>query len=435
MKRGKWVMGCMTAGLLCPTVLQAQGGSWADNVKSLHSVLDQLYREMLPMCSQLIGVGRSIAGFAALFYIAARVWRHIANSEPIDFYPLFRPFVIGFAVIIFPSVIAMINGVMNPTVTATNGMVNNSDKAVAALLKKKEAAVKSSDIYQMYMGGVNLSTGEKHTDKWYKYTHPEDPNRENESWYEGIGNDVLFAMDKAGYMFRNAIKEAIAEILQLLFAAVSLCINTMRTFNLLVLAILGPLVFGLSVFDGFQHTLKHWLARYINVFLWLPIANLFGAIIGKIQENMLKIDIAQIGQAGDTFFSRTDAGYLIFLIIGIFGYTTVPSIANYVMWVGGGDALNSKVTGAAAGAVAGAVSGGTRAAGAAAGMAGSAIHAGVGQMGMGMMQLGEAPGEVAGGYQSGGGSDGSSGWSKAGRAAGQAGNYMRDKLSGNHKIS
>lgn len=74
----------------------------------------------------------------------------------------------------------------------------------------------------------------------------------------------------------------------------------MRTFNLIILAILGPLVFGLSVVDGFGHTLKHWLARYINVFLWLPVANIFGAVIGKIQENMLVIDLQQVNSNGDT---------------------------------------------------------------------------------------------------------------------------------------
>ena len=38
---------------------------------------------------------------------------------------------IGFAIIIFPSVIAMINGVMQPTVTATSAMVTDADKAIA----------------------------------------------------------------------------------------------------------------------------------------------------------------------------------------------------------------------------------------------------------------------------------------------------------------
>ena len=72
-------------------------------VDNLHQLLENIYDQMMPLCSELIGVGRSIAGFAATWYIAYRVWRHIANAEPIDFYPLFRPFVIGFCILIFPS--------------------------------------------------------------------------------------------------------------------------------------------------------------------------------------------------------------------------------------------------------------------------------------------------------------------------------------------
>jgi len=324
--------------LFLPAMLFAQNGL-GDDIKGLHSVLDQLYKELIPLCSQLIGVGRGIAGFAAMWYIAYRVWGHLARAEPIDFYPLFRPFVIGLAIIIFPSVIGLINGVMQPTVTGTAAMVGHSDDAIAALLKQKEAAIKQTDAWQMYLG----ETGNGDRDKWYKYTHPnQDP--ENENLLDGIGNDIKFAMAKASYNFRNSIKEWMSEVLQVLFAAASLCINTIRTFNLIILAILGPLAFGLSVFDGFQHTIRHWLARYINVFLWLPIANIFGALIGKIQENMLKIDLTQINQNGDTFFSRTDMGYLVFLIIGIIGYFTVPSIANQILWVGGGDGITSKAT-------------------------------------------------------------------------------------------
>jgi conjugative transposon TraJ protein len=135
-----------------------------------------------------------------------------------------------------------------------------------------------------------------------------------------------------------------SEVLKLLYEAASLCIDTIRTFNLVVLAILGPLVFGIAVFDGFHHTFTAWLARYINIFLWLPVANIFGAITGKIQEKMIALDIQQVQDAGDTFFSSTDTAYLIFLIIGIVGYFTVPSVANYIVHAGGGNGLLYKVT-------------------------------------------------------------------------------------------
>jgi hypothetical protein len=111
---------------------------------------------------------------------------------------------------------------------------------------------------------------------------------------------------------------------------------------------LGPLCFGLSVFDGFQHTLKQWLARYVNVFMWLPVANIFGAIIAKIQANMILA--TQTGNLPGNSFGNTNTGYLIFLVIGIVGYFAVPGIANYIMNVGG-HALFSKTSALASMAV------------------------------------------------------------------------------------
>ncbi len=336
MKRSKAAL-FAAAGIVLPIAVHAQG--LANDMNSLHSVLDQLYDEMMPLCNNLLGVGQGIAGFGAIWYIASRVWRHIASAEPIDFYPLFRPFVIGFCIIIFPSVLDIINGVMKPTVTATASMVESSNRAIEVLLQKKEEAIKTTDAWQMYIG----EDGSGDRDKWYKYTH-DDASPSGEGIMEGIGNDVKFAMSKASFNFRNSVKEWMSEVLLVLFEAASLCIDTLRTFQLIVLSILGPLVFGISVFDGFQHTITVWLARYINIYLWLPVANIFGSIIGKIQEKMLQLDIGQVNDYGDTFFSKTDMAYLVFMIIGIVGYFTVPSVANYIVHAGGGGALGQKVT-------------------------------------------------------------------------------------------
>ena len=317
--------------------LHAQG--LASDIGGLQGTLNGVYNDMLPLCGQLIGTGRAIAGFAALWYIAARVWRQIAHAEAIDFYPLLRPFAIGLAILLFPTVISVMNGVLSPTVTATNSIVQNSDAAISKLLAAKQAAIEKTDTWQMYVGG----DGEGDRQRWYKYSHPEDKTGKDEGMLASVGNDMKFAMAKASYNFRNSVKQWMSEVLQVVYEAAALCINTIRTFYLIVLAILGPIVFGLAVFDGFQHTLTVWLAKYVNVFLWLPVANIFGAIIGKVQENMLKIDIAQVQSQGDTFFNATDTAYLIFLLIGIIGYFTVPSVASYIVNAGGGNGLLQKV--------------------------------------------------------------------------------------------
>jgi conjugative transposon TraJ protein len=335
MKRFIKITTAVVLAALCPNLTAAQG--FSEQVRGLNGVLGELYTEMIPLCAKLISVGRGIAGFAAIWYIASRVWRHLANAEPIDFYPLFRPFVLGFAILIFPSVIAMINAVLSPTVQGTASMVKDSDKAISMLLKQKEDAIKSSKFWEMYVGDDQRGSREK----WLKYTYGDGYS---EGFVDGISNDIKFYMSKQSYNFRNSIKAALSEILRIIFESAALCINTIRTFHLIVLAVIGPIAFGIAVFDGFQHTLTSWIARYINIYLWLPVANIFGAIIGKIQEKMISLDIRQVQGGGDTFFSAHDSAYLIFLIIGIAGYFSVPSVAGYIIQAGGQNALLQKVT-------------------------------------------------------------------------------------------
>lgn len=329
---------CLVAVVLVfPVIGFAQGVS--GQTAGLQSVLYRVYREMIPMCSNLIDAGRAIAGFGALWYIASRVWQHMASAEPVDFYPLLRPFALGLAIVLFPAVLGVFNGILSPTVSATSAMVKGSDEAIKALLKKKEQELRKSQKWKMYVG----EDGSGDRAEWYKYTHPKDPEGEEENWLEAVGNGIKFWADRQDYKMRHGFKEFISQVLEVVYYAASLCINTLRTFFLIVLAILGPLVLGFAVFDGLQHTLSVYVARYINIYLWLPIANIFGAILGKIQQNMIKLDIEEVASNGDTFFSQTDLAYLIFMIIGIVGYFCVPTVANYVIHAGGGNSILSKV--------------------------------------------------------------------------------------------
>jgi conjugative transposon TraJ protein len=323
------------AGMLFPFFVQAQDSGLAGDIGGLQTTLNTVYDAMIVHCSELIGIGRGIAGFAATWYIAYRVWGHIARAEPIDFYPLLRPFVLGYAISIFPSVIALLNGVLQPTVAGTAAIVNDSNQAVANLLAQKQAALQQSNDWQMYVG----PTGSGDEEKWEQLSGDAD-----DGVLSGLSNPVKFQLAKFSYNLKNSIKVWLSELLQVFFEAAALCINTVRTFYLIILAILGPLAFGLSVFDGLHHVLINWLARYINVFLWLPIANIFGSLINQIQQEMIKLDIAQLQATGQTTFGSTDAAYIIFLLMAIVGYFTVPSIANYIINAGSMGAHLSKTT-------------------------------------------------------------------------------------------
>ena len=69
--------------------------------ENLHQILRSLYQDMMPLCSQMTGVAKGIAGLGALFYVAYRVWQSLSRAEPVDVYPLLRPFVLGFCIMFF----------------------------------------------------------------------------------------------------------------------------------------------------------------------------------------------------------------------------------------------------------------------------------------------------------------------------------------------
>ena len=103
-------------------------------------------------------------------------------------------------------------------------------------------------------------------------------------------------IDRGMYNMKKSIRDFFREILELLFQAAALVIDTVRTFFLVVLAILGPIAFALSVWDGFQSTLTQWICRYIQVYLWLPVSDMFSTILAKIQVLMLQSDIERMRQ-------------------------------------------------------------------------------------------------------------------------------------------
>ena len=67
----------------------------AINFDNLHQILQNLYTDMMPLCSQMTGVAKGLAGLGALFYVAYRVWQSLARAEPVDVFPLLRPFALG----------------------------------------------------------------------------------------------------------------------------------------------------------------------------------------------------------------------------------------------------------------------------------------------------------------------------------------------------
>lgn len=291
---------------------------------NLHTVLEGLYDEMMPLCEDMLDVGKGLAGLGALFYVASRVWQSLARAEPIDVYPLLRPFAIGVCILLFPTlVLGTLNEGLGLIVQGTHTMVEEQTLDMEryraqkdelereAMMRSPETAFLVSDEeFDRQLDELGWTPGDMAT---------------RLGMYVEVG---MFNMEKK-------IRDAFRSLLELLFAAASLLIDTVRTFFLVVLSILGPLAFAFSVWDGFQSTLTQWFARYISVYLWLPVSDLFSCMLAKIQVLMLQNDIAELQSNPEYSIDNSNSVYIVFMLIGIIGYFTVPTVANWIVQAGG----------------------------------------------------------------------------------------------------
>ena len=285
--------------------------------ENLHQILHTLYQEMMPLCSNLTGVAKGIAGLGALFYVAAKVWQALARAEPIDVYPLLRPFAIGLCIMFFPTfVLGTINTVLSPVVKGCHGML--------------ETQTFDMNKYREQKDKLEYEANKRNPETAYLVDKEEfDKKLEELGWSAG---DLItmggMYIDRAEYRMKQNIRRWFQELLELLFQSAGLVIDTIRTFFLIVLSILGPIAFAISVYDGFQSTLTQWITRYISVYMWLPVSDLFSSVLARIQVLMLTKDIEAMSDP--TFIpDSTNTVYMVFLIIGIFGYFTIPTAVSY----------------------------------------------------------------------------------------------------------
>ena len=111
-----------------------------------------------------------------------------------------------------------------------------------------------------------------------------------------------------------------------------------------MLSILGPLAFAIAVFDGFQSSLTNWLSKYVSIYLWLPISDLFSAIIARLQTLSMRHDADLMAEGYNWYVDWSNSLNLIFMLVAVCGYLCIPSIASWVVQANGFAAYNKTVS-------------------------------------------------------------------------------------------
>ena len=150
---------------------------------------------------------------------------------------------------------------------------------------------------------------------------------------------VSFPVYSVGSVLGMAIT-IITKIVQWVLTAVS-------AIYLIILGLVGPIVFALSLLPGFRKGVHNWIARYIQISFWVPMASLVDYVNYKITGALV---VAMFNNP-----SLSSGVYIIHLIvlelITLVCLLGVPSLSAWVISSAGASDLNSKVISAAQKAV------------------------------------------------------------------------------------
>jgi conjugative transposon TraJ protein len=286
---------------------------------AMETMLSGLYDDMVPMVKDFTNLARAVGGLGALIYIGSRIWGHQARAEPIDVFPLLRPFLIGLCILLFPQVCGTLRGLSLAISHSTDQIRTTQSQKIDQLQAEKKRLLDARPENKYFVSDAAYEQRIK--------------DLSGPTGFGGIGDRMSLTFDKMSYDVNQSFRAWMKNTLELFHVAARLLISVLATFLLIVLSVLGPLTFAIAIFPGFGGGIQKWLGNFITISLWVPVCNIFGSIMATFQVQMLQSDVDRIKTGAG--LDSADFGYLVFLCIAISGYLLVPKVTDMLIAASG----------------------------------------------------------------------------------------------------
>lgn len=285
--------------------------------KDFYSFTDALIRGGIDNSQILVNMARAIGGIAAFLYISKRIYEQLIADNPISLLPLLRPFALVLVITFWSPFVHLLMVPTKGLTKLSEAVYADKKHIVAARLEEKQTAIFYADLPSFQ----------------------ENQEKEATLWDKGINMLLTSYNIVTGRALQHQINfyfmDIMRQLLESFFEVVVYLIAFLRTVFCVLLIIFGPLVFAVSIFDGFQENYLQWIARFINVNLYLPIALL---ILSLVQEVLIYVLEAEIAAIKATLIYQPSMYYVSNLVVpfcGIVGLMMVPKIASWIISASG----------------------------------------------------------------------------------------------------
>jgi len=336
------------------------------------------------LLSKTGGMTLVIGAFCAvgiLAYCGEKLWQSIANNEPVNLYQFVRPFLMAFLCLNFSWIIGVTNELLEPINKGVynhviknrgNGQAFDEQQAKALQQKANEMRVNlnfqeldkllSSSKYDKsgaYREARQGLQGEELNDfileaslssmRYYDMTF-----QWGKYWKLRSHTRSIMRGGKESWSVSRIVREVIVLLANLFYHLVKFGIQCLRVVYLSLLILMGPIAIAFSIFPGFTGNFKHWLIKYISIYLWLPILYFIDFTIYLLNNYCASPNFVPTGQINMMVATLE--------IIAVFCMLSIPTIASWMIQGGEtGQGMRNPfaMIGAGIGGLAGAAVGGS----------------------------------------------------------------------------
>ena len=264
-----------------------------------------------------IGALATIAGILAAILAAAsllKLSKDYIQGQPLDLWDICRPIVLLTMVCLFNDL------VLGPVDSMVNVFTRDISEAVD-ISTKEYVTQWGENIGKMhlYSNANMINDAAKELEE----------AAENSSWFGRFFASIWIALKKM-VMFRfNLISLGFGALVGgILFLIVKILLFVQQILcytYLMVNSLLGPFVMALAILPGFETGLKNWIARYIQIAMWIPIGYFILYINLQVGNAFCTLAAAgEVGLAMDWFM-------IALQIVALISVASVPKMAAWII--------------------------------------------------------------------------------------------------------
>ena len=277
---------------------------------TLETVRDTVLSGKIEALSSTASVLAAILAAATLLKLS----KDYIQGQPLDLWDITRPIVLLTLVCLFNEL------VLGPVDSLVNVFTRDISEAVSVSTKE-----------YVTQWGENINTMHKYSnaDLLNSAARELEEAAENSSWFGRLFSSIWIALKKM-VMYRFSIVSlgfgALVGGILFMIVKILLFVQQILCYTyLMVNSLLGPFVMALAILPGFETGLKNWIARYIQIAMWIPIGYFILYINLQVGKAFCTLAAAgEVGLAMDWFM-------IALQIVALISVASVPKMAAWVV--------------------------------------------------------------------------------------------------------